>query len=70
MVCIADAGKLRDLGDLPAGVDQVEDTAAELWRIAAGHDGLRRLLDGQFSREPTPQDPGQTTISTDPGAVP
>jgi hypothetical protein len=58
---VADTEELGDLGDLPSGIDEIEDLAAELWRIAAGHHGLRRLLDRQLSSNPTPSEPGQTT---------
>lgn len=65
---LADAEKLGDLGDLAAGLDQIKDPAAELERIAAGHDGLRRLLDGQFSSNPTPSNPGRTMCPASPAS--
>lgn len=66
---VADAEEPGDLGDFPSGRDEIEDLAAEFGRIAAGHHGLRRLLDGQLSNNPTPSEPGRTKISTEPGAV-
>lgn len=55
---LADAEKLGGLGDLAAGLDQIKDPAAELGRIAAGHDGLRRLLDGQYLQQLDSIEPG------------
>ncbi|MEV0742132.1 hypothetical protein AB0I51_40770 [Streptomyces sp. NPDC050549] len=51
-----------------SGFDEIEDLTAELGWIAAGRRGLRRLLDGQLSSNPTPSEPGHT-ISIKPGTV-
>lgn len=58
---LADSQELGDFSDLAAGLDQVQDLAAELGRITTGHGSLRVLLDGQFSSNPTPPDPGHIT---------
>jgi hypothetical protein len=49
---VADAQELGDLGNLAAGCDKVEDLAAELGQIAAGHGRLRILLDQSILQQP------------------
>jgi hypothetical protein len=60
---VADAEEPGNLDAPPSGCDEIENLAAELGRIAAEHHGLRRLLDRQLSSNPTPLEPGQTTVA-------